>query len=95
LFALTSTDSGLNTGIYAILGSASYYKTQAAYAFAAFKLIQSIAMAAGFFSGLYLTYSIIQYILCGVWVSAVLAFGILDFWVAPSDRKFVEDQYIE
>jgi MFS family permease len=84
-------DAGLNTSIYAILGSANYFKSQAAYAFAAFKLIQSIAMAAGFFSGIYLTYQVIQIIICSIWGAAVLFFVILDFFIAPSDKKFVED----
>jgi hypothetical protein len=54
-------------------------------------MIQSIAMAAGFFSGLYLTFQVILIILCSLWGVALVFFGILDFVVAPSDKKFVED----
>jgi len=85
LFFCGLADSGLNTSIYSILGSPAYFKKKAGDAFAAFKLVQSIASAGGFLSSNFATIFTIKITISAVCASAVLSFIILDFFVAASD----------
>lgn len=85
-------DSGLNTSIYSIISG--FYsvetdgqKPRSAEAFSAFKFVQSISSAAGFASGLLLSYFWTQIVLISMFALAVFAFLILDFFVSPVDRK--------
>ncbi|KAL0476597.1 12 TM domain-containing transmembrane protein [Acrasis kona] len=84
MFFAGLADAGLNTSIYAILGSPNYFKLQPAYAFSGFKLVQSIAMAAGFLCGIYVPFTYIQYAVCLMWVGAVVFFALSDA-IIPSD----------
>ena len=84
LFGLS--DSFLTNTIYGILGSKNYYKKKnTAEAFAAFKMTQSLSSAVGFFCGIYLTVNTIQIIIACSYVACLIAFFILEKFVAPVD----------
>ncbi len=86
LFFCGAADSGLNTSIYSILGSPSYFKRRASDAFAGFKMVQSIASACGFLSSTYATTEVIKIILSVLCGMAIVAFVLLEFFIAPSDQ---------
>jgi MFS family permease len=85
LFFCGLADSGYNTSIYSILGSPAYFKKKAGDAFAAFKLVQSIASAGGFLSSNFVPTLYIKIALSSMWLFAVLAFTVLEV-VSPADR---------
>ena len=86
LFGLS--DSFLTNTIYGILGSRNYYKKKnTAEAFAAFKMTQSLSSAIGFFCGIYLNTMTIQIIIGCSFVGWVIAFFVLDKFIAPVDHE--------
>jgi len=87
MFLAGLADAGLNTSIYAILGSPAYFKSKPAYAFSGFKLVQSIAMAAGFLCGIYVPFEYIRLMVCAMWAAALIAFTLSEVFVRPSNHK--------
>ncbi|KAG2383193.1 hypothetical protein C9374_004530 [Naegleria lovaniensis] len=81
-------DAFLMNSIYSILGSRNYYKKKhTSEAFSAFRFVQSISTAVGFAFGIILQIVTIQFLLVVSFVMCIIAFLILDGFIASVDKE--------
>lgn len=83
-------DACLNTMIYALLGT--YFEgSRAAYAFAAFKFVQSISASASALGGAFIDgkekFWIIQVIMGSLWIIAFVSYTFLECIMQPVDKR--------
>ena len=78
-------DSSLNPTLYSILGGKMFKKEGISNAFAAFKLVQSLSYAFGYFSSIYFQFYILQIMAIIILLISLLMFLILDLMIEPVD----------